>query len=66
MPSCDLRRSERLTTLLVSHHPQDALHAAERTAFVSDGRILTVDSTKRLFSSEAHPELANYLGEAEL
>ena len=57
-----LRRAENMTTLLVSHHPQDALFAARRTAFVCDGRILAVDDTQRLFSRVEHPELAEYLG----
>jgi len=61
-----LRRTENLTTLLVSHHPQDAIFGAERTAFVSDGRILAIDDTQCLFSGTDHPELADYLGDAEL
>ena len=57
-----LRRAEMLTTILVSHHPEDALRAAERTAFVSQGRIVATDRTERLFSSGSHPELSDYLG----
>lgn len=60
-----LRRSETLTTILVSHHPADALRAADRSAFVSEGRIVAIDRTARLFSSGNHPELSDYLGRAE-
>ncbi len=60
-----LRRAETLTTILVSHHPEDALQAADRSAFVSEGRIIAIDQTARLFSSGTHPELSDYLGRAE-
>ncbi len=60
-----LRRAESLTTLLVSHHPQDAALAAERTAFVSGGGILAIGPTPEVLSGRARPELTAYLGEVE-
>jgi thiamine transport system ATP-binding protein len=60
-----LRRAQGLTTLLVSHHPQDATLAADRTAFVSRGTIVAIDRTERLLGCTDQPELSAYLGEAQ-
>jgi len=57
-----LHRERGLTTLMVSHHPEDARQAADRTAFIADGRILAVAPTADLFASARHPEIAAYLG----
>jgi thiamine transport system ATP-binding protein len=57
-----LRVAEGLTTLFVSHQPDDAWQAATRTAFVHDGRILRIDETRRLFADRSLPELNDYLG----
>ena len=59
----ELRRARQMTVLFVSHQPEDALHAAERTAFVHDGRILQIEKTRALFDGLASPELRAYLGE---
>jgi thiamine transport system ATP-binding protein len=59
-----LRVAEGLTTLFVSHQPDDAWQAATRTAFVHDGRILRIDETRRLFADRSLPELNDYLGSA--
>jgi thiamine transport system ATP-binding protein len=58
-----LRRALGLTVLFVSHHPEDALGAATRTAFVHDGHILQAGPTAAVFA-DASPELRAYLGEA--
>jgi len=57
-----LHRERGLTTLMVSHHPEDARQAADRTAFIADGRILEVAPTAELFGSARHREIADYLG----
>jgi thiamine transport system ATP-binding protein len=59
----ELRRARRLTVLLVSHQPEDALYAAGRTAFVYDGRILQIAPTSMLFDNPTGQELQAYLGE---
>ncbi|MEX2009236.1 MAG: thiamine ABC transporter ATP-binding protein [Dongiaceae bacterium] len=59
----DLRRAHGLTVVFVSHNPEDARHAASRTAFVYDGSILRVDATDRLFAGDGPPELRAYLGD---
>lgn len=58
----DLHKSHGLTTLMVSHHPEDARRAADRTAFISHGRILAIATTGDLFAGNRHPEIAEYLG----
>jgi thiamine transport system ATP-binding protein len=58
----ELQKERGYTTLLVSHHPEDALKAAERTAFLVSGRILAIAPTKELFARRDLPELSDYLG----
>jgi len=58
-----LQADRRLTVLLVSHQPEDALYAATRTAFVHAGRVLQVGATRALLDGAAGAELRAYLGE---
>ncbi|HUL06117.1 MAG TPA: thiamine ABC transporter ATP-binding protein [Candidatus Acidoferrum sp.] len=58
-----LQADRKLTVLLVSHQPEDALYAAARTAFVHDGHVLQVGATRGLLDGAAGPELRAYLGE---
>jgi thiamine transport system ATP-binding protein len=58
-----LQAARKLTVLLVSHQPEDALYAATRTAFVHDGHVLQVGATRDLLDGAAGPELRAYLGE---
>ncbi|MGH6932662.1 MAG: ATP-binding cassette domain-containing protein, partial [Dongiaceae bacterium] len=62
-PVNELRRSRRLTVLFVSHQPEDALYAAERTAFVHGGHVLQVALTREIFDGSSCAELKAYLGE---
>ena len=59
-----LRSDRGLAVLMVSHHPDDARHIAERAAFVHEGRIREVGETKRVLGASRSPELRAYLGEA--
>ncbi len=59
-----LRKDRGLAVLMVSHHPDDARHIAERTAFVHGGRILELGETERILGDSRSPELRAYLGEA--
>ncbi|MBL8894776.1 MAG: thiamine ABC transporter ATP-binding protein [Rhizobiales bacterium] len=59
----DLHKSHGLTTLMVSHHPEDARRAADRSAFISHGRILAIAPTADLFTASRHPEISEYLGQ---
>jgi thiamine transport system ATP-binding protein len=58
----ELQKERGYTTLLVSHHPEDALKAAERTAFLANGQILAIAPTKELFARRDIPEITDYLG----
>lgn len=61
-----LQADRKLTVLLVSHQPEDALYAATRTAFVYDGRVLQVGATRDLLDGAAGAELRAYLGEFQI
>jgi thiamine transport system ATP-binding protein len=58
-----LQADRKLTVLLVSHQPEDALYAAARTAFVHGGHVLEVGATRALLNGAAGTELRAYLGE---
>ena len=58
----ELQTEKGYTVILVSHDPQDALYAAQRTAFVSNGRILAFEPTQQLFKRRDLPELTDYIG----
>ena len=58
----ELQKEKDYTVMLVSHHPDDALYAATRTAFVNNGRILAFEPTQPLFKRRDIPELEDYLG----
>lgn len=61
-----LQAARKLTVLLVSHQPEDALYAATRTAFVYGGRVLQVGATRDLLDGAAGVELRAYLGEFQI
>ncbi|WP_368911800.1 thiamine ABC transporter ATP-binding protein [Taklimakanibacter deserti] len=58
----ELQKEKDYTVVLVSHHPDDALYAATRTAFLSNGRILAFEPTRQLFKRNDLPELESYIG----
>ena len=58
----ELQKERGYTTLLVSHHPEDALRAAERTAFIADGKIMAIAPTAELFARKDIPAISDYLG----
>ena len=59
-----LQSERRLAVLMVSHHPDDARHIAQRTAFVHQGRILEVGATERVLGASRSAHLHAYLGDA--
>ena len=58
-----LHGERKLTVLMVTHQPEDAVHAASHTAFVRDGRIVALEPTADLFARGDVPGLAEYLGD---
>jgi thiamine transport system ATP-binding protein len=58
----DLQAEKGYTVMLVSHNPDDAIYAATRTAFLSDGRIIAFEPTRQLLERRDLPELEDYIG----
>jgi thiamine transport system ATP-binding protein len=59
----DLQAEKGFTIMLVSHHPEDARHAAQRTAFLSNGRIIAVGPTGEILARGDIAEIGAYLGD---
>jgi len=57
-----LVEEESMAALLVSHQPRDAMIASKRTAFVHQGRIVSLESTARLLEHSDLSEVRDYLG----
>jgi thiamine transport system ATP-binding protein len=58
-----LHDERRLTTLMVTHHPDDATAVASHVAFLADGEIKAYRKTKDMFRAKDMPGLAAYLGD---
>jgi thiamine transport system ATP-binding protein len=58
----ELVQRKKITALLVSHQPRDALIASDRTAFVHDGRIIALQPTRQLLEKPDLVEVRSYLG----
>jgi thiamine transport system ATP-binding protein len=56
-----LRKEQGMTVLLVTHDPNEAARIAERTAFVSDGRVVMFGPTREVLASSL-PAVRDYLG----
>ena len=59
----EVQKERKLTVLMVSHQPEDALHAASHTAFLENGRILAMRPTGEFFAATDIPQLQAYLGD---
>ena len=59
-----MQKARRLTVVMVTHQPEDALAAASHTAFLENGRIVALRPTAELFAAEDMPGLKAYLGSA--
>jgi ABC-type sulfate/molybdate transport systems ATPase subunit/ABC-type sulfate transport system permease component len=65
----ELRRLQHdtgLTTVLVTHDPEEAAFLADEVIVISDGRTLQSGSTRDLFTRPSSPEVARLLGVANL
>lgn len=56
-----LRSQSDLTILMVTHDPADALFAADHTAFIAAGEVVTSGPTAVVLASQ-HPAIRDYLG----
>lgn len=56
-----LRTQKDLTVLMVTHDPVDARFAADHTAFIAAGQVVTSGPTAAVLASQ-HPAIRDYLG----
>lgn len=57
------QQARGLTVVMVTHQPEDAIHAASHTAYLEAGRIVALRPTADLFAATDVPGLAAYLGD---
>jgi iron(III) transport system ATP-binding protein len=62
----ELVRAAGTTTLLVTHDQEEALSLADQVAVIRDGRIGQTGSPREIYNRPVDPELAGFLGEANL
>ena len=61
----ELTNANNMSTLMVTHAPEDALRIAENLVFLDNGRIaLTGDASDLLTGKEDNPLIRSYLGAA--
>jgi len=58
----DLHEERGMSTLLVSHQPEDARLIASHTAFLRDGEIRIFEPTEAFFADVDDADLKSYLG----
>ena len=58
----DLQAKTRMTVVMVTHDPQDALRISGRTAFIEEGQVREVGDTAAIFSQARSDALRRYLG----
>ena len=58
-----MQQARKLTVLMVSHQPEDAVYAASHTAYLEAGHIVALRPTAELFAADDVPGLRDYLGD---
>ncbi|MBI5119694.1 MAG: ABC transporter ATP-binding protein [Rhodospirillales bacterium] len=56
-------KSSRVSTLMVTHDPEEAMFMADRIAVMKEGRIVQCDTPVNLYSRPADPFVASFFGE---
>jgi iron(III) transport system ATP-binding protein len=59
-------RSTGTTTVLVTHDQDEALSAADHVAILRDGQIIQADTPRQLYQCPADPQIATFVGTANL
>jgi molybdate transport system permease protein len=57
-----LRRESTISTVLVTHDPQEAAYLADEVVVLDHGRILQAGTTEEVFERPASPEVARLIG----
>ena len=59
-------RQAQVTAIFVTHDQEEALSLADRIAIMMDGRIAQTDTPQNLYLRPATPQIATFLGEANI
>jgi thiamine transport system ATP-binding protein len=57
-----VQKERQMTTLIVTHHPQDARRAAQKIVFLEGGRVAATGETASFFDANAPQAFRNYIG----
>lgn len=56
--------NNKMAALFVSHHPDDALEASEKIAFIHCGEVLEIDNSHNILKKPKYKQIQEYLGGA--
>jgi ABC-type Fe3+/spermidine/putrescine transport system ATPase subunit len=62
----DIQRAAGITFVLVTHDQEEAMSLADRIAVMARGRILQVDTPRRLYEAPASREVAEFISNVNL
>lgn len=59
-------KRNRVSTLMVTHDPEEAMFMADRVAVMRQGRIVQMDQPETLYNSPIDPFVASFFGEVNI